>query len=331
MSTTVEQLALREYGDQAPYIHYARSVDRLLAEHGVHADAKFVDVVVREPGRTSTQRTFVMETGEGTPVVFLNGTPATSAVWVPLLAELTGVRAIVVDRPGHGLSGELDYAEVPDIRAHAVPFLESLLDALQLDTVVMAGNSFGGLWCLWLAVERPERVSALVLPGAPPGLLHDRAPLIFGLLSVGWLSRLIRRIDPPRPAATRRMFAMMGDPPDLLSDPFIDTYTRGQQLPNVVGGTAHLIQHSRFPGRLPRGLVLGREDLSQIRQDTLVLVGPKDFVTDPAEMRRLAAPIPHSQVEVVGVGHLPWLQDPVSVAASIQRFAGERVVDTGPQ
>ncbi len=326
MGTTVEQLALEEYGGQTPYIDYARSLDRLLAEHGVEVEPRFVDVVVPDPnGRWSTQRTFVMEAGHGTPVVFVNGTPATSAVWVPLLAKLSGVRAILVDRPGHGLSGELDYADVPDVRAHAVPFTESLLDALGLDKVVLAGNSFGGLWCLWFASERPQRVSSILLPGVPPGMLHDRAPLIFGLLSVGWVSRVMRWLNPPRPASTRRMFAMMGDPPDQLSDAFVDSYTRGQQLPNAVGGTAHLIQNAaRFPGRMSRRLVLTREELSQIQHETLVLVGPKDFVGDPAEMTRLVAPIPHHRVEVVGVGHLPWLQDRDSVAAAICRFTDRR-------
>ena len=325
MATVVEQLALEEYPGQAPYLDYARSLDRLLAEHDVDVEARFVDVVVREPGgRTSTQRTFVMETGEGTPVVFFNGTPATSAVWVPLLTKLSGVRAILVDRPGHGLSAELDYAAVPDVRAHAVPFTESLLDALGYDTVVLAGNSFGGLWCLWFAAQRPERVSSIVLPGAPPGLLHDRTPPIFGLLSVGWVSRLMRRLDPPRLAATRRMFAMMGDPPEQLSETFIESYTRGQQLPNVVGGTVHLIHHVRFPGRMPQELVLTHDELSRIRHATLGLVGPKDFVADPGEMARLVEPIPHHRVEVVGIGHLPWLQDRDSVAASICTFIDRR-------
>jgi 2-hydroxy-6-oxonona-2,4-dienedioate hydrolase len=321
MGTKLEQLALEEYAGQAPYLDYARSLDRLLAEHDVDVDARFLDVVVREPGgRASTQRTFVMEAGEGTPMVFFNGTPATSAVWVPLLPRLSGVRAILVDRPGHGLSGELDYAAVPDIRAHAVPFTESLLDALGHDTVVLAGNSFGGLWCLWFAAQRPERVSSVVLPGVPPGLLHDRTPLIFGLLSVGWVSRLMRKLDPPRLAASRRMFAMMGDPPDQLSENFIESYTRGQQLPNVVGGTAHLIQHARFPGRMPQELVLGHDELSRIPHPTLVLVGPKDFVADPTEIARLVQPIPDHRVEVVGIGHLPWLQDRDSVAAAICKF-----------
>lgn len=321
MQQTVEQLTRWRVSDPA-YVGYASALDRLLAEQGVSVDARFVDVPMRGTGEARTIRTFVMEAGSGTPVVFLNGTPATSAVWVPLIARATGICAIVVDRPGHGLSGECDYADVPDIRPHAVSFLEALLDALGVGPAVLVGNSFGGLWSLWLAHDRPHRVSGVVLPGLPPGLLESRLPPIFGLLSVPWLSWLMRHLDPPRPSATRRMFAMMGDPPAQLSEAFVDAYTMGQQLPNVLGGTVHLIHHVRFPGRLSDSLLLDRVQLGRLAQPTLLLAGRKDFLGDLDHAQRMASAIPSAQLVEVGVGHLPWLQDPDLAAHAIERFVG---------
>ena len=45
-----------------------------------------------------------------------------------------------------------------------------LLDALELDRVVMGGHSFGGLLTYWLAANHPERVERCVVLDAPAGV-----------------------------------------------------------------------------------------------------------------------------------------------------------------
>ena len=47
---------------------------------------------------------FFTDSGSGLPVVFLHPTPLDREYWHPLLQELAGVRAIVPDLRGHGLS-----------------------------------------------------------------------------------------------------------------------------------------------------------------------------------------------------------------------------------
>jgi pimeloyl-ACP methyl ester carboxylesterase len=96
-----------------------------------------------------------------------------------ILERLEGVRAIAVDRPGFGLS---DPAGVPRerFRTGAVEFLDEVLDELELETAVLAGNSMGGTWALWYALARPElgevdlrhhRVIAVISPiGFRPSL-----------------------------------------------------------------------------------------------------------------------------------------------------------------
>ena len=48
-----------------------------------------------------------------------------------------------------------------------------LLDALDLDRVVMGGHSFGGLLTYWLAANHPERVERCVVLDAPAGVRPD--------------------------------------------------------------------------------------------------------------------------------------------------------------
>ncbi|GAB2658922.1 alpha/beta fold hydrolase [Kribbella swartbergensis] len=301
-------------GDPA-YDVYGRRYDEVLQEYGVAVKASFVD-------GGPAGRVFVAKTGAGTPVVFLHGTPATSAVWLPLVARLNGVQAYLVDRPGHGLSDPFDYAGVTDLRAHAVSFVDRLLDALGLEQAVLAGNSLGGLWALWAAADLPTRVRAVAALGAPPGLLSPRVPRIFGPLSVPWMARLIQRVDPPSPRSTRRFFRMMGDPPALLSATMVEAFTEGLRLPNAECGAAHMIQRFvEWPGRFAdRRLWLSADELAEIRQPVLLVWGPDDFVAGLDRGNRVADALPHATLVPAGTGHLPWLQDPSAVAAAINTF-----------
>jgi hypothetical protein len=52
----------------------------------------------------SGRRVHVIEAGKGPPVVLLHGSSTSSLLLLPLLERLKGLRGIVVDRPGFGLS-----------------------------------------------------------------------------------------------------------------------------------------------------------------------------------------------------------------------------------
>ena len=310
------QISGSGYGDPS-YDGYARAYDELLHENGVTAHPSY-------PWVDACGRTFVARAGAGDPVIFLHGTPATSGVWIPLVARLNGVQAYLVDRPGHGLSNAIDYADIADLRAHAVAFVRGLLDTLGLERVVVAGNSMGGLWALWSAVDLPERVSAVAAIGAPPGLLTPRLPRIFGALSVPWAARLIRRLDPPSARSTRRFFRRMGDPPARLSESMVTAFTEGLRLPSAEGGTAHMIQHFvEWPGRFAdRRLWLSADELGEIRQPVQFVWGRRDFLGDLLVADRVARAIPNAAVTEAGIGHLPWLQDPAGVACALRHLLG---------
>src|ERR1700757_2526718 len=111
-----------------------------------------------------------MEAGDGVPLVHLHGaggmrlTPSHD-----LLSRQ--FRVIAFEMPGFGRSPEntrtRDVAELAETMAEAV-------GNLGVDQFNLMGTSFGGSTALWLAVQQPHRVSALVLeaPAAirPKGL-----------------------------------------------------------------------------------------------------------------------------------------------------------------
>jgi pimeloyl-ACP methyl ester carboxylesterase len=125
-----------------------------------------------------------MEAGQGAPLVHLHGAgglrlnPAHD-----LLARR--FRVIALEMPGFGQSAE-------NTRTRSMPELASTMGVaiknLGVDTFDLMGTSFGGKTALWLALQAPERVRALVLeaPAAmrqagaesPSGTPEEIAPLV---------------------------------------------------------------------------------------------------------------------------------------------------------
>ena len=111
------------------------------------------------------------DTGEGLPVVFLHPTPLDGDYWRPLIDNLGGVRAIVTDLRGHGVS-ELGhklpvggFVRVPDVPVLTMAQLASdilaLLDHLKVPAALFAGCSIGGYVLLELWRRAPERMNGL--------------------------------------------------------------------------------------------------------------------------------------------------------------------------
>jgi len=119
------------------------------------------------------------ETGEGSPVVLLHEGVVDSRIWDPVVPLLAGSHRVVrYDQRGFGRSphAEGPYSLVDD--------LMSVLDAAGIERTALVGASRGGGIALTAAVERPERVSALILAGSGlPG--HP--------LDVGWSPEQIAR------------------------------------------------------------------------------------------------------------------------------------------
>jgi 3-oxoadipate enol-lactonase len=123
------------------------------------------------------------DSGSGLPVVFLHPTPLDRDYWRPvcgqmLSAQLEGVRAIVPDFRGHGVS-ELGadlpvglFARVPDAPALTMAQLAedilALLDYLELSSAVFAGCSIGGYVMLELWRRAPNRMRGLAFVCSKP-------------------------------------------------------------------------------------------------------------------------------------------------------------------
>ncbi|MBK8325307.1 MAG: 2-succinyl-5-enolpyruvyl-6-hydroxy-3-cyclohexene-1-carboxylic-acid synthase [Betaproteobacteria bacterium] len=103
------------------------------------------------------------------PLVLLHGFTGTGEFWLPVANRLPRRRCIIPDLPGHGgtdapgPAGEWRLARAADEVVH-------LLDRLGVERCALAGYSLGGRLALSLALRHPDRVAALVLIGATPGI-----------------------------------------------------------------------------------------------------------------------------------------------------------------
>lgn len=103
-------------------------------------------------------------------VLVLHGFTGTHRSWNPILHQLSASYWVVMpDLPGHGASSIPDDARELSME-HTAHRLAQLLDALSIDKVAVIGYSMGGRLALHMAWLRQERLWALALESASPGI-----------------------------------------------------------------------------------------------------------------------------------------------------------------
>ena len=294
---------------------FEQAESRLLATSGVRVASRRVrladpPVCVR-----------ILESGDGPPLVLVHGSGMSASTWAPLLPYLGSRRLIALDLPGFGLSDPFDYSGRP-LRSHAVAQLTSLLDALGLEPVPIVGTSLGGMWALCLALEVPDRVTAVASLGVPavalPGMRGDP---FFTALSTPGLRHLVARLRSPNVATTRRTLArgVMGPrAAERAPGGFFEVVHEGTRQP---GFRTAMLTHIYLAMRLGRPRpenILSDSELRQLRVPVLMIWGEEDPYGGPEIGQRACALIPDARLEIIPGRHAPFLDDPERCAALIE-------------
>ncbi len=286
--------------------------NQLHARYSVQPDETFV----RLPAAGVELR--VLHHGAGTPIVLLHGVSLAAAAWAPWLHTLSGYRAHVVELPGHGLSGPVDY-RVGAVRAHTLDLIDDLFDALDLASAPVIGHSLGGMFALWHAAARPGRIASLVVIGDPavalPGV-KVRIPLSFMTIPV--LGPAFLRTPAPR-AVYRRLLGQGLSPAAAAAAPgeLLDVLRLATCRPGNARTVASLM-HAINGFRAPRSeSVMDDDELRQIRAPTMFCWGREDRFLSPGRGRTSVAKIPGAALHEVDGGHGPWFTDPAGCAALV--------------
>jgi pimeloyl-ACP methyl ester carboxylesterase len=271
--------------------------------------------------RTPPLRIQVDEVGSGPSVLIVGGGGTGGAAWAGLMARMPGVRLLAVSRPGVGRSDTFDYRGV-DLRRHAVALLEGVMDELALDRAPLVANSIGGLWSLWLALDRPDRVSALAQLGCPALLTRTSAPLSMRLLSLPRLGRFV-----PSPVGRSVTDSLTNAfSAKRLPTEMIDYLRRAERL-WARGTTRISLIQSTLRLRGPRRSLQPRdEELAKVGQPVLFIWGDRDAYGPPTVGHHAVSMMPNATIEVLPGGHLPWLEHPDRCAQLVQEFLAHSLI-----
>lgn len=250
--------------------------------------------------------------GEGPPLVLLHGFTGSTESWAPVRAALAGrFTTIAVDLPGHGRStSPADPARYA--LARFAGDLARVLDALGIERTVLLGYSLGGRAALRFALERPERLVALVLESASPGIAKP-AERAARLVADGVLADEIER-DGITAFVDRWERLPLWTSQAALS-PEERSRLRAQRLANDRRGLANSLRGAGAGIDLP---VLGA--LGTLTVPTLLVTGALDarYVEHARQMQQA---IPGAQhVSVADAGHAVHLERPAEYAAVVLRF-----------
>jgi 2-hydroxy-6-oxonona-2,4-dienedioate hydrolase len=287
---------------------FLKAQSALLKRFEITAASRFVDIgAVRGP-------VHVLECGTGAPVVMVPGFGDPAVMWAPLMAKLTDFHLHAVDRPNFGLTGRAEHT-IRSFRKLATDFLVQVLDRLGLERPLFVSNSIGSLWCTWLALEKPDRVSAMVHIGCPAFTLGTSAPLPVRLLSVRPLGRFLMRMSPPSLKQVHRFAKAIGGE-DLTNLPELaSVLVAAQKLPGVQDATLDLL-HAVVRLRGARHEVaLTAEHLSGLEHPTLLIWGDNDAFGGVDVGDEAARLLPNGELRIIsGGGHVPWVGHPSEVA-----------------
>jgi pimeloyl-ACP methyl ester carboxylesterase len=235
----------------------------------------------------------------GDPLVLVHPINAAAVVWTDVAAQLDRP-VVAVDLRGHGSSGKagpftVEQGYVPDVLA--------VLDGLGLDRVHLGGGSLGGTIALALAALHPHRVLSVTTFGStlgtrtPPAVIAAMVAELLAKGTAGYFASLVPQIVATKHRNSARILKIMSG-------------AVGTRQENVVAE----ILHGAFGADIRH--LAGEVASSDV--PVLAAAGSEDQVCPPAMSRDLADATGGTTLTLAGVGHLPMLEEPDTVAQVIR-------------
>lgn len=249
-------------------------------------------------------RLAVDDLGRGPAVVFLHSFPLDRRMWRAQrdAVAAAGYRALALDLPGFG-----DSPTVPDAPASMDLYVDAVvrcLDDRDISRAAVVGLSLGGYVALHLAAKHPSRLDALALADtrAAADAPEVRAGRVLNM-------SLVRRRGTS--ALVDKMLPMLLAP----------------ETPDTVRESVRAWGGAQSPVGVEQALVAMRDRgdvtdvLPTLAVRTAVIVGARDTITPPAEMRAMAAQIAGATyTELDGAGHLSNLERPDAFNEALLRW-----------
>ena len=263
-----------------------------------------------------TSQTGIRYRDQGNPngavLLLLHGSNASLETWEPIIDNLKDeFRLISIDQHGHGLTGphpESDYSSAARVAAGV-----EVLDHLNIQSAIWAGNSMGGGIAWRAALMAPARVSGLILID-PSGAQTDQpvTPYLGAQLARTKLGQLILPSITPRALVKKSLLQSVADP-EFVTPEMVDRYW----------------EMLRYPGNrnaMAKAMTLTRESalwaqLSQVSLPSLILWGEQDHIIPVSHAKAFERQLERAEVVIYpDAGHLPMEEIPEQVANDIRAW-----------
>ncbi|MDP2939195.1 MAG: alpha/beta hydrolase [Candidatus Omnitrophota bacterium] len=246
--------------------------------------------------------------GKGKALLFIHGWGADLGVWQQQLDFFSKhYKTVAVDLPGHGMSGWRKIA-----LEGLSKDINFILNKIGIDRLTIIAASLGGLIALKFASMFPERLERLILvdtaarfpcENEKEGITKAEIKKLSNLLDKDFTRALLYFARSIFTNEERRMY-------DYKKG--WDILTRRIILPQKRALKEYL-------------RILEVEDLSailpQIKVNTLIINGEKDYICSPQKAKMLRNALPAAQLKIVkNCGHLPFLSQPKIFNQILEEF-----------
>ena len=258
----------------------------------------------------------------GPPLVLLHGVGDNALDWQWVMPTLSRThRLYALDLPGSGgsIKPDVDYSP-----AFFTQFLSTFLDALEVESAAVVGNSLGGLVSLRLALSEPSRVSALGLV-ASAGLgrkvtyaLRSLALPGYGGLAVAWGKR-------PPGAAQRALgrSTLLFARPQRVPRKWLKEQYRLARLPGFLEAQLATVR-AQVGLKGQREVLVDR--LAQLEVPTLLLWGTRDRVLPYSQAKEAVSSLQDGSLELMSdCGHSPHVEQPERFVSALGRFLKAKI------
>jgi pimeloyl-ACP methyl ester carboxylesterase len=257
----------------------------------------------------------VVERGSGPPMLLLHGLGGSWQNWLETIPHFARTHRVVApDLPGFGDS---PLPTEPISMPGYAQAMRELMDALDISSAVVVGNSMGGFIGIELAVQFPERVERLVLVSAAGITIeHQRREPIrtivraleFATTWVGARADVVAR----RPRLRQLLLRTSAAHPEQLPGPIAAEQLRASGKPGWLGAFDALLSY-RIRGRL-----------GEIRCPTLIVWGESDRLVPVRDADEFERAIPGARKVIFrDTGHVAMIERPARFNAVVDEFLAE--------
>lgn len=259
--------------------------------------------------------------GSGKPpyLILLHGSFLSIRSWRDVTGPLSKEATVLVfDRPAFGLTSRPVPSRTSEARYSPEAqsdLIVALMDKLDIDRAVLAGNSTGGTLALLTALRHPARVQGLVLAGAMiySGYANSEVPAFmkpFMKLMTPVFSRLMKRIITKLYDGNIRGFWHVKS---RLSDETLAAFRSDLMVGDWSRGFWELFLETHRLGFDKR--------VGSVRVSSLVVTGEHDLTVKTEESLRLVREIPGAELLVIpDCAHLPQEEQPEAFVSGVLAF-----------